>query len=1117
MKIKTVSFIFPLILLVCFYSIHAQEIEVPLTFRYGAGGTTPPGFPGVNHAIGMDQAAAHGLDMFDENELLPPIGPISANVASFIIGSLRSAKDFRPLSNSASWILELIFSDLSETIILEWDPSIFKAGGDVFKVSKANLVIGNSSDVGFSVAEVRNIADGSILFNLINPDDSDTQITVVDTNTVQYAFVPDGSKIRAVQLVLLAFDNAPPVAINDPVNIFISSPSSFFIDVLANDFDPDPGETISIIDGSFPSTITSSTASRSDSVELGMLSSNGSQFQFTPASNLDFTSIENYEGEFQYQVQDNNQSQSIPATVTVKIFNRDVVIHRSLGSSTIISGEGEDIWLDVTAAGSTNNIYDEGIDIKVFDGASSIGSLPNWLTYNGVVGNSNNLFFKDIHNDGYTSGDDIWLDSPGHLVGIYDEFDLQVYDGNDGWNTSIGTIGDSGLVYYDADDNGTYTTSANGGNVGVEVTLDIEINTNVINDLTKLNIKETLPASDYLMGFWYIPAEGFNANGASLDVTATAKGVRPDLQSLHSQAITPDLINGNGSSRTVTFGWSQNQIANTSTFSIVYRIVGLATEHLEKTVSSANPTGFVNSTVTYDPDNVSDNGNELSFNIENTGFTPTKNVVNINAPTIENVAFSLAEDSPINTQIGNLSGTDLEGDNVSYQITSGNSLNLFNIDENTGELTLTGAVDHENLDEITLDIQLKDNGSPPRINNVNVTISITDNNEAPSVNAHSFMLDENSSLGKVIGTVEGVDEDYGDSLSYSLTGSVFTIDSTGTIRIAQPEILDFETSSQFNLTVRVEDRGGLFQENNVTVNLNDVFEISFDKGWNLFSFPVSPNYTLAEFCTIADVDNVWEWGDNQFKIARQLKSSVGYWIYGKKTGGTNLSVPGNLVGSDTMNLKDGWNLIGPSMLPPFSGSSVEITSISNPSISVSTKAWTWDGERFIKTKSLASGASYWIYSPAPVVVNVGGFPVNIAISYNDGSSEINVSLTPAEFADHGWQDTHLSSAVETINITSAGSLYINDDSAVINLIAEGSIGFHITGETNVNVSIISFTSKSGNVSISSGRALKMESLAISAANGAITIDNGDVITGGGINNINSDTNRILGGTLIFID
>ncbi|MEZ5931521.1 MAG: putative Ig domain-containing protein [Alphaproteobacteria bacterium] len=90
------------------------------------------------------------------------------------------------------------------------------------------------------------------------------------------------------------------------------------------------------------------------------------------------------------------------------------------------------------------------------------------------------------------------------------------------------------------------------------------------------------------------------------------------------------------------------------------------------------------------------------------------------------------------------------------------------------------------------------------------------------------ILSENAADGTVVATALGSDPDAGDTLSYSLAddaGGRFAIDAaTGEITVADGSLLDYETATSHDITVRVTDAGGLTRDETFTINVEDVNE-----------------------------------------------------------------------------------------------------------------------------------------------------------------------------------------------------------------------------------------------------------------------------------------------------
>ena len=121
---------------------------------------------------------------------------------------------------------------------------------------------------------------------------------------------------------------------------------------------------------------------------------------------------------------------------------------------------------------------------------------------------------------------------------------------------------------------------------------------------------------------------------------------------------------------------------------------------------------------------------------------------------------------------------------------------------------------------------------------IRVTITVTDVNEAPafaSAETGERSVAENTAAGASIteegGPVVATDVDSGDTLTYTLGGTdaaSFDIESTTTGgQLKTKAALDYETRTDYEVTVIATDKAGLMGEITVTINVEDV---SVDEG-----------------------------------------------------------------------------------------------------------------------------------------------------------------------------------------------------------------------------------------------------------------------------------------------
>ncbi|MBI9087201.1 MAG: DUF2341 domain-containing protein, partial [Desulfobacterales bacterium] len=213
--------------------------------------------------------------------------------------------------------------------------------------------------------------------------------------------------------------------------------------------------------------------------------------------------------------------------------------------------------------------------------------------------------------------------------------------------------------------------------------------------------------------------------------------------------------------------------------------------------------------------------------------------VNEDAPVVDaGQSFNLVEGTAEGTSVGVVTATDADAGTVyqDWTITSGNGDGIFQIDSNTGEITV---VDNTNLDRettagYTLSVTVSDgvNTSVVEI----VTVTITDvNDTAPVVDAaQSFDLVDDVVNGNSVGTAMVTDADtgtvYQDWTIVSGNGDgIFAIDgNTGEITVADNTNIDYLVTNRYQLILTVSD--GVNTSAGETVTVDIVKETGFQDG-----------------------------------------------------------------------------------------------------------------------------------------------------------------------------------------------------------------------------------------------------------------------------------------------
>ena len=212
--------------------------------------------------------------------------------------------------------------------------------------------------------------------------------------------------------------------------------------------------------------------------------------------------------------------------------------------------------------------------------------------------------------------------------------------------------------------------------------------------------------------------------------------------------------------------------------------------------------------------------------------------------------FEVDEDAGTGDSVGTVEATDPEIDDVTYAITAGNTGRVFTIDDETGQITVTAALDHEATEEYSLTVEAEDEHGGTDTAIVNVTVG--DVGEAPAFDAATtgpFEVAEDAATGAPVGTVTANDPEE-DPLTYAITagnvGNAFTIgDGTGEITVAAA--LDHETTGSYTLTVTTDDGDGTTTTPSVsvTVTVSDVGEAPVFDTTTTGPFEVAENATTG--------------------------------------------------------------------------------------------------------------------------------------------------------------------------------------------------------------------------------------------------------------------------------
>lgn len=186
---------------------------------------------------------------------------------------------------------------------------------------------------------------------------------------------------------------------------------------------------------------------------------------------------------------------------------------------------------------------------------------------------------------------------------------------------------------------------------------------------------------------------------------------------------------------------------------------------------------------------------------------------------------TIAEDAPPETIVGLLGADDPQGwlDISSYAIVSGNIGNAFKM-TTTGSIRVNSSLDFETRSSYTLGVEVYDYDG--NVGAANVTIYVSNVNEAPyGISLSPSSVIEHSPVGTVVGSLAAVDDDAGDSHTFSLVpgeadNAQFSTSPSGQLLTASE--FDYESgTTSYSVVVDVQDSGLLSYRETLTVTVTD--------------------------------------------------------------------------------------------------------------------------------------------------------------------------------------------------------------------------------------------------------------------------------------------------------
>ena len=247
----------------------------------------------------------------------------------------------------------------------------------------------------------------------------------------------------------------------------------------------------------------------------------------------------------------------------------------------------------------------------------------------------------------------------------------------------------------------------------------------------------------------------------------------------------------------------------------------------------------------------------------------------------------------------------------------------------------------------------------------------------------------------------------------TLTWNMGNVPADYSVFLYRGENLVADMRAEDNYTFRASSGSYDFR---IVVGTIMPFTLELTQGWNMISFPVLPENPSPD-SIFGNYYVLYRWdAENKRYVLHadsgsfiepdpDVEAGVGYWAYVLEN--ENVDLLGVPVNQLTLNLRPGWNLIG----PPYGGSSIADLA-DNPDSSVIPWAFTWNAHEksYSMTQLLEAGKGYWAYALRDCTLELPslfqppqpGYPAISATSVKVGDNEIRINVTTGSIPAGEW-------------------------------------------------------------------------------------------------------------------
>ncbi|XP_034086834.1 protocadherin alpha-8-like isoform X10 [Gymnodraco acuticeps] len=249
--------------------------------------------------------------------------------------------------------------------------------------------------------------------------------------------------------------------------------------------------------------------------------------------------------------------------------------------------------------------------------------------------------------------------------------------------------------------------------------------------------------------------------------------------------------------------------------------------------------------------------------------------INDNIPTFTKTLYKtrITENAPRGTTVLTVTATDAdEGQNkeIVYLLNSKDQdhvLDIFEIDSDTGIITVKGEIDFETNPAFEIRVQAADRGQPPSTAQCKVLVEVVDlNDNAPDITVTSLLstVKEDADIGTAIALVSVIDRDGGKNgeVKCEILNSVpFKLETNyrNYYSVVIGGALDRELISHYNLTIKATDEGRppLSATSVVIIQVSDVNDnkpVFSETVINIYVEENSPVGTILKAVSATDAD-----------------------------------------------------------------------------------------------------------------------------------------------------------------------------------------------------------------------------------------------------------------------